>query len=216
MNIMQRTVNKFNIIDLEETDSTNRYLKNLLTTEHPEEFSVVRTDFQSSGRGQQGNSWNSEKGKNLLFSIVIYPSDIEANRQFIISRMISVAIYRVLSHFTDGIKIKWPNDIYFQNRKIAGILIENSLMGKNIRYSVIGVGLNINQTMFPENIPNPVSLKQITMSELDKNKILDSILMEFRELNANLKNKKTTKIKKKYLNNLFQLRYLFFDHHQLN
>jgi len=114
------------IVRLEETESTNSYLKGLLKTEHLEEGSVVVADFQTAGRGQMGNSWYSGKGDNLLFSLLIYPIEIPANEQFIISRTISLAIKNTLDQFTDDIRIKWPNDIYWKDRKIAGILIENS------------------------------------------------------------------------------------------
>lgn len=201
----EQTNNVFDVIALDQTESTNQYMKNLLSTEKLKEGSVVWTDFQSKGRGQHGNSWNSEKGKNLLFSFVIYPTQIEANKQFIISRMISIAIHRILSQFTDAIKIKWPNDIYYRNRKIAGILIENSLMGRNISYSIIGAGININQTLFPENIPNPVSLKQITQTTSDRKKILSEILKEFQKLYADLQSGKTEQIEKEYMNHLFQI-----------
>lgn len=201
---MQLNNKTYNIIELEETGSTNQYLRDILSKSSPVEETVVTTEFQTRGRGQMGNSWNSEKGKNLLFSILLYPTMVEPIKQFIISRIISVAIHRVLSQFTDGIKIKWPNDIYHNNNKIAGILIENSLMGKAITYSIVGVGMNIAQKSFSDNIPNPVSLTQITGMEHSRADILDSVLREFFFLYEEMKNNNVEKIEQEYFQNLFQ------------
>lgn len=176
---MEQLSNDRQIIRLEETESTNSYLRDLLKSQHLEEGSVVVADFQTAGRGQMGNNWFSDKGDNLLFSLLIYPTGILANEQFIISRMVSLAIKNTLDQFTDDVRIKWPNDIYWKEKKIAGILIENSLQGKVIESSIIGIGLNLNQQIFPVELPNPVSLRQITATEQDKNYILDLLLKEF-------------------------------------
>jgi BirA family biotin operon repressor/biotin-[acetyl-CoA-carboxylase] ligase len=133
---------------LRETRSTNLVLKEMLREyELPEGF-VLRTDFQSAGKGQPGNSWESEKGKNLLFSVLLYPQHIAIDQQFILSQLVSVAILRTLNSFCAGFSIKWPNDIYFGDKKIGGILIENSLQGSKLNTSIVGIGLNINQKTF--------------------------------------------------------------------
>lgn len=163
------------IIHIQQTDSTNNYLKELLLSNRLEEGTIVCADFQISGKGQRGNSWESEHGKNLLFSTVLYPNTIKANEQFIISQIISLSVAKTLNNYTNNITIKWPNDIYWENKKICGILIENSLEGDSIKDSVCGIGININQTEFRSDAPNPVSLKQIT--NIDYNK--DSLLKEF-------------------------------------
>ena len=137
------------IVKVDETESTNAYMKKLVREERPEEGSLVIADFQTGGRGQMGNSWFSSKGDNLLFSLVIYPKTVRANEQFIISRIASLAIKNTLDQFVDDIRIKWPNDIYWNDKKIAGILIENDLQGNTIDNSVIGIGINVNQEMFP-------------------------------------------------------------------
>ncbi len=191
-------------VRLEETESTNSYLKDLLNTEQLEEGSVVISDFQTAGRGQAGNSWYSGKGENLLFSLLIYPTEIAANEQFIISRIISLAIKNTLDRFTDDIRIKWPNDIYWKDKKIAGILIENSLQGKVIENSVIGVGLNLNQQIFPIELPNPVSLRQITANEYDKEYVLDLLLKEFFQLYRSLQRGEKQVIEDEYMLDLYR------------
>lgn len=200
------------IVRLEETESTNSYLKGLLKTERLEEGSVVVADFQTAGRGQMGNSWYSTKGDNLLFSLLIYPIEIPANEQFIISRIISLAIKNTLDQFTDDIRIKWPNDIYWKDRKIAGILIENSLQGKIIENSIIGIGLNLNQQVFPPELPNPVSLRQITTTEQDKDYILDLLMKEFFLLYRGLQRGEKQVIEDEYMLDLYRVNgYYWFE-----
>lgn len=201
---MEQLSNDRQIIRLEETESTNSYLRDLLKSQHLEEGSVVVADFQTAGRGQVGNSWYSDKGDNLLFSLLIYPTGIPANEQFIISRMVSLAIKNTLDQFADDIRIKWPNDIYWKERKIAGILIENSLQGKIIENSIIGIGLNLNQQIFPVELPNPVSLRQITATEQDKNYILDLLLKEFFLLYKSLQRGEKQVIEDEYMLDLYR------------
>lgn len=168
----------FNIIRLRETVSTNNYLRELLVSsrEQLSEGMVVSADYQTKGRGQVGNVWESEDGKNLLFSMLLFPSSIEANQQFVLSKMVSLAVAGVLKEEIDDVFIKWPNDIYWRDKKIAGILIENDLCGSNIQYCVIGIGLNVNQESFVSNAPNPVSLKQITGKTYDREDLLKRIV----------------------------------------
>lgn len=201
---MEQLSNDRQIIRLEETESTNSYLRDLLKSQHLEEGSVVVADFQTAGRGQVGNNWYSDKGDNLLFSLLIYPTGIPANEQFIISRMVSLAIKNTLDQFADDIRIKWPNDIYWKERKIAGILIENSLQGKIIENSIIGIGLNLNQQIFPVELPNPVSLRQITATEQDKNYILDLLLKEFFLLYRSLQQGEKQVIEDEYMLDLYR------------
>ena len=192
------------IIQLEKTESTNSYLKELLKSEQLAEGSVVVADFQTAGRGQVGNSWFSSKGENLLFSLLIYPTEIPANEQFIISRIVSLAIKNTLDQFADDIRIKWPNDIYWKDKKIAGILIENNLQGKVIENSIIGIGLNLNQQIFPIELPNPVSLRQITATEYDKNYMLDLLLKEFFLLYRSLQRGEKQIIEDEYMMDLYR------------
>ncbi|KAA6329926.1 Bifunctional ligase/repressor BirA [termite gut metagenome] len=156
------------LIHLKETDSTLRYLNMLCEQDnqdnhHIQEFTTVISDFQTAGKGQRGNSWESEKGKNLLFSFVFYPDFLEVRKQFLLSQLISVSIKEELeAEHADGFSIKWPNDIYWKDKKICGILIENNLIGSKIERSIAGIGININQKKFYSSAPNPVSLIQIT------------------------------------------------------
>ncbi len=164
------------IIHIEETDSTNRWLR-----EHGgEDDMAVWADYQTAGKGQGQNSWESERGKNLTFSVLMHPKGMMANRQFDISMQVSVAILETLGQRIGDLSIKWPNDIYWRNAKIAGILIENSLAGNTIRDTIIGVGLNVNQRTFRSDAPNPVSLWQICEEETDREQLLTEILTNIR------------------------------------
>lgn len=173
----------FPLVALDETDSTNRYLSQLCNDrqEAVAEFTTATAEFQTAGKGQRGNSWEAEEGKNLLFSFVLYPTFLEARRQFILSQIVSLAIKEELSRWSDEFTIKWPNDIYWRNRKICGILIENDLSGHHIGRSISGIGVNINQEIFRSNAPNPVSLKQITGQEYDRYLILANIMRRLKE-----------------------------------
>ncbi|KAA6306643.1 Bifunctional ligase/repressor BirA, partial [termite gut metagenome] len=131
------------LIHLTEADSTSRYLTALCEQNRIEEFTVVLSDFQTAGRGQQDNSWEAEKGKNLLFSFVLYPSFLEARNQFLLSQIIALSVKEELDEWASGFSVKWSNDIYWENKKICGILIENDLTGSRIERSIVGIGLNI-------------------------------------------------------------------------
>ena len=179
------------VVHLDEVDSTNNYLHSLVRKQKPEEGSVVIAEFQLGGRGQMGNGWFSEKGKNLLFSLLIYPDNVEANAQFIISRIASLAVKNTLDQFTDDIRIKWPNDIYWKDKKIAGIL---------------------NQDHFPEELPNPVSLKQVTGSEFDRDYILDNFVREFFLIYREFQNGNEKAIEDEYMLDLYRINdYYWFE-----
>ncbi len=150
---------------LASTASTNTHLASI--AENAPHGTVVATVEQTAGRGQRGNSWESEPGKNITLSILLRPQNINARAQFAVSEIVSIAIVNTLQYYIPSldIAIKWPNDIYVDNKKICGILIENSLMGISINHSIIGIGLNVNQKHFFSNAPNPVSLYQLTGTE---------------------------------------------------
>ena len=146
---------------LEETDSTNDFLRQY-TPGEDEDMTVVWTDFQRKGRGQGSNQWESEAGKNLTFSVLIHPDKVRAQDQYIISMAVAETMHRFLSGMVDAaIQIKWPNDIYVGDSKIGGILIENHLSGEHIKDCIIGIGLNVNQTVFVSDAPNPISMRMI-------------------------------------------------------
>lgn len=192
------------LIHISETNSTNNYLQSLCSKQKVEELTVVVADFQTSGRGQRGNSWESDSGKNLLFSIVIFPEFLEARRQFLISQIISLAIKEELDTYTTDISIKWPNDIYWKEKKICGMLIENDLMGRNISQSIAGIGININQETFHSSAPNPVSLRQITGKEFDLFEILKNIVLRIQSYYSLLKKGNTESIVCQYEMSLFR------------
>ena len=152
--------------------STNSYAASLLREQEVPEGTVIHTNYQSAGRGQGGNKWESEENKNLLISIILFPSMINPTDQFLISMAVSLGICDFLDQYTSSISIKWPNDIYVKNDKIAGILIENSIMGDQIENTIAGIGININQTEFVGDAPNPVSLANLTGKQYDLNDCL--------------------------------------------
>ena len=193
------------IIHLEEVDSTNNYLKKIMYEQHPEEGSMVIIDFQTSGRGQMGNGWSSEKGMNLLLSLLIYPDNLLANEQFIISCIASLAVKNCLDQFVDDIRIKWPNDIYWKDKKIAGMLIENDVQGKLIQNSIIGIGININQQNFSDELPNAISLRQITGTDSDINHIADIFIRELFLLYREFQDGKTAQIEDEYMLDLYRV-----------
>lgn len=169
---------KTKIIRLEEIDSTNRYLKNY-REEGDEEMIVAVADYQTAGKGQGTHTWESEKGKNLLFSIKVYPHWIPVRRQFVLSMAGALAVKDALDSYVEHITLKWPNDVYWNDQKISGTLIENTIDSKGIKSCVFGIGLNINQLVFHSDAPNPVSLAQILGHEVDRDEVLKKILDGF-------------------------------------
>ena len=125
---------------VKETTSTNDYLAHLCKESKAKEFYTVMAESQTKGKGQRGNSWEAEAGKNLTFSTVLYPTALEANKQFCLSMLAALACHEALDNYIDGFSIKWPNDIYWKDKKIGGILIENELEGKYIVQTIIGIG----------------------------------------------------------------------------
>ena len=158
-------------------ESTNKYLQNLLEEGIDIIDNIVVTDYQTAGKGQGKNVWQSDDGKNLLFSVALDMSYLKAENQFLLTQMVSVTMIDVLKKYLpeESLFIKWPNDIYFNDKKIAGILIKNEIKGMMMGTSIIGIGLNVNQTSFDENIPNPISMKMITGNNYDLETILVKI-----------------------------------------
>jgi BirA family biotin operon repressor/biotin-[acetyl-CoA-carboxylase] ligase len=158
-------------------ESTNQYLQNLLNEGIDIVDNIVVTDYQTSGKGQGKNVWESEDGKNLLFSIALDMSFLKAENQFILTQIVSVTMINVLKNYLpeESLFIKWPNDIYFNDKKIAGILIKNEIKGMMMGTSIIGIGLNVNQTSFDDNLPNPISMKMITGKDFDLDELLSAI-----------------------------------------
>ena len=153
------------IIWFESIDSTNK--EALRRIDDVNDSTVLAAEYQTAGRGQKGTSWESAPGKNLTFSLILKPDMVKAENQFIISQIAAVAVAEYLRDKSLDLTIKWPNEIYVGNKKIAGILIENFIEGDRLSASIVGIGININQVNFDSDAPNPVSLRQITNREYD-------------------------------------------------
>lgn len=162
---------------IKQTHSTSTLLRELYSDALPHLY-VIRTDYQTAGRGQAGNGWESEDGKNLLCSALLRYAGLPAKEQWRVSMLVAVAlretIVRVLGkdkQVSDKLTIKWPNDIYYEDKKLVGILIENMLQGAEVGYTIAGVGVNVNQTKWLSGAPNPISMKEITGEEYDVEKL---------------------------------------------
>ena len=186
---------------IKQTYSTSTLLREQYTEDLPHLY-TIRTDFQTAGRGQAGNSWESEEGKNLLFSALLRYNNIRATEQWRLSMLVAVALWEVLANYLpqEQLSIKWPNDIYFGDKKLVGILIENSLSGQYVGYSIAGIGLNINQTEWLSNAPNPISMKQITGQEYDA----ETLMNEWIHAIANWETQSTETIQTAYLQHLYR------------
>lgn len=167
------------IIRLKEIDSTNRFLREL-KDEQEDEMVVAVADFQTAGKGQGSHTWESEAGKNLLFSIKVHPCWVPVRQQFLLSMAGAIAIKEALETYVDGITLKWPNDVYWNDKKISGTLIETSIDSKGIKTCIFGIGINVNQEAFHSDAPNPVSLRQILGHEVDKDELLQKVIEGFR------------------------------------
>jgi BirA family biotin operon repressor/biotin-[acetyl-CoA-carboxylase] ligase len=192
------------IIDLECVISTNLYLADLTGWQDIEEGTVVRAAYQTGGRGHGKAVWESEAGSNLLFSVFLKPSFLPVTSQFYLSKIISLALKDVVGEYCSDARIKWPNDLYVRNLKIAGILIENTVVDSRIRDTIAGIGLNVNQERFPGTLPNPTSLRLETGRQLELSRIFDRLLSSIDEWYARLKEKQYESIDKEYLRYLYQ------------
>ena len=186
---------------IEQTHSTSSLLRETYSESLPHLY-TIRTDFQTAGRGQAGNSWESEKGKNLLFSSLLRYDNLVATEQRRLSMLVSVAICQTLANYISegNLTIKWPNDVYWNNKKLVGILIENILQSANVAYTIAGIGVNVNQTEWLSNAPNPISLKQITGNDYDIETLLCEILQSLR----NWEQCSTSELKKAYMQHLYR------------
>ncbi|WP_281540860.1 biotin--[acetyl-CoA-carboxylase] ligase [Maribacter aestuarii] len=164
------------IIKLSATESTNTFLQRLMRKENLQDFTVVVTENQTRGRGQRDALWESEKGNNLTFSVLKKHLELKTQHQFLISICVSLAVYSLLIELNlPRVKIKWPNDILSGTLKVCGILIENVLNGQEVKSSVIGIGLNVNQTVFPERL-RATSIKKELKQELHLETLLQKLI----------------------------------------
>jgi len=193
-----------NIIKLNAIDSTNSYLKQLAKETFLQDETVVITNHQTSGRGQMGNGWISKDGESLTFSMFKRFDCLLVERQFIISMVVSLGIIEVLKALNvPDISIKWPNDILSAKKKVGGILIENVLESTSVKYSVIGIGINVNETSFL-NLPQASSLKLETGIAFTLEEVLQLILKNVFKKLQNLSEKNFFEMKQYYESNLFK------------
>ena len=188
-----------------DADSTNSYAARLLQKGYISEGTIIHTNYQSAGRGQKQNTWESEDGKNLLFSIVLYPEFVKPEDQFIISMSVSLGVCDFVMSFIPLCRIKWPNDIYAGNDKIAGILIENTISGNTLNSTVAGIGININQEKFPRDLLNPVSLKMLTGKEHNLDLCLKQIAFYLDKRYKQLLSGNREEIRNEYRSYLYRL-----------
>jgi BirA family biotin operon repressor/biotin-[acetyl-CoA-carboxylase] ligase len=168
---------RFTIKTIEETPSTSVMMKALEKQKLLTNGDVLRAINQTGGIGQSGNSWESEAGKNLTFSLFLDTHFLAASEVFQLNKIMSLALLDYLKNRQlSAVKIKWPNDVYIGDKKIAGVLTHNSFLGDKLENSIVGIGLNMNQIVFLSDAPNPVSLKQISKQEYNLEEELDSLL----------------------------------------
>ncbi|NVN95920.1 MAG: biotin--[acetyl-CoA-carboxylase] ligase [Bacteroidetes bacterium] len=206
--MFDKFISKDKIIKLANTNSTNEFAADLLNNKDVAEGTIIWAISQTKGKGQKGNSWESEDGKNLTFSLILHPAKLDPSRQFLLNKAISLGVIDFFKTKIDEtlVKIKWPNDIYVGKCKIAGILIENEILASTIQSSIVGIGLNINQLIFSNNLPNPTSLRLILGTELDTEEVLIELLNKIEERIIKLYNNDIQFINIDYLNNLLYYR----------
>lgn len=193
-----------NIIKLNATDSTNTYLKLLVNETDVQDQTVVIAEDQQKGRGQMGNGWLSRKGQSLTFSVFKRFEGLMAEKQFMISMAVSLAIIEAFQAIkTPKVSIKWPNDILSGNKKVAGILIENVLEGASVKYSVIGIGINVNEVDFPE-LPQASSLKLEIGKSLELEEVLQIVLKKIFEKFENIETLDFSELRNIYEQNMFR------------
>lgn len=186
---------------IKETHSTSTLLREQYTDALPHLY-TIRTDYQTVGRGQAGNTWESEKGKNLLFSTLLRHEELHVTEQWRISMWVAITLWEVLANHLDKEKltIKWPNDIYYGDKKLVGILIENALIGQYVEHSIVGIGVNVHQMNWQSNAPNPISMKEITGREYDIEELLNEWICSMKSW----KNSKIEDLSSAYLQHLYR------------
>ena len=189
------------LIYVPECHSTNDIAAQMLQQPSIHEGSVIITDRQLSGRGQRGAKWVSEHGKNLTLSIVLKPSFLEPKEQFFLNVVISLAVCEALKSYLSTVLVKWPNDIMVNDKKIGGILIENQIKGNVLANSIVGIGLNVNQTVFP--LATATSLRLITGKDVILQQVLESLLKQIEVHYIRLKKRQTASLMKDYLGALY-------------
>lgn len=185
-------------------NSTNLYALRMLTKRDGKEPFWIRTDDQFAGKGQGTRTWESEPGLNLTGTLAIFPENFDASRQFILSKTFALAAVDFLEMFIEDVRVKWPNDLYAGDKKIGGILIESAIMGRLIERMILGIGININQVVFPDYLPNPISISALSGIKYDlveiENLFLDSFLNKYSLIEAG----RIAEIDQRYVDKLYR------------
>lgn len=197
--------NNWEYIHLPQTDSTMLQLRKPQFACSEKEFVLITTDYQTAGRGQRGTSWEADDAKNLLFGFMFHPTQVLANHQFALSEALALSVRAALIKCVDShsVKVKWPNDVYWQNKKICGMLLEHDLCGSHIATTLTGVGINVNQADFKSDAPNPISLKQIIGHDTDRAALLQNVLQQFEVRYRCVQQGSLAHLHQEYMQNLF-------------
>ena len=194
------------LLEKAKLDSTNNYGMNLAKTGEFIEGTVIYTPHQTAGKGQRGSQWISEAGQNINLSILFKPHSV-IQHQFWLNKAIALGIYRFAKAILGTkIKIKWPNDLYYENKKLGGVLIENIITGTKITASVIGIGINVNQTVFAPHLPNPISFKEIQTQSFDIPSLISQLCQSIEATYLLYKSEKFQIIQKNYLAALYRFK----------
>lgn len=188
-----------------ETTSTNETAKQLIANNKPSHGAVILADYQTKGRGQSGNSWQSAPRKNLLLTLILQPKNLQVQQQFLFNMLISIAIAECIQTFVNKtVQVKWPNDVLIDGHKLAGILIENNLQGNKIAQLLVGMGINVNQIHFNSDLSKTTSLKLETGVEISRQAVLESLLTIIEHWIGLFNQDRFSTIKRTYLSQLYQ------------
>ena len=194
------------LLEYDTLDSTNTFSHDLVSKSNPSEGTVVFTHHQTAGKGQYGRKWASIAGQNITLSIILKPTFLKVSDQFYLNIITSLAVANTLEYYIkDQVKIKWPNDVYVEDKKICGILIQNNLSGQKIVNSVVGIGINVNQDQFHPDLPNPTSLKLLTKKDHDIKEIRETLCGELEKVYLQLKDEKQKIIMEEYQERIYRL-----------
>ena len=189
----------------EELGSTNEYAVNLISKSNPSEGTVISAYKQTSGRGQIGSKWDSEPGMNLTLSVILYPGFLEASRQFLLTQAIALGVFDCLkAYVASNLFMKWPNDIYHENKKTGGILLQSGLKGSQLMWCVAGIGINVNQTIFNPGLPNPSSLKAICGKTIELEELSIKLCQSLEYRYLQLKRGQIKALQAEYLENCYR------------
>lgn len=193
------------LIHLDDVESTNLYANKLVAKSKPSEGTVISTYNQWGGRGQIGSKWLSEPHKNIAFSAILHPSFLPIQQQFLLNQAVSLAVTDLVQQYSNGkLEVKWPNDIYLNGKKLVGILIQGTIAGTKFQSAIVGIGINVNQSEFPPELPNPTSLRLEENKEFDLEKLVAGLCQSLERRYLQLRQQKWKQIQGTYLEMLYQ------------